>query len=141
MSYKVRVYLKSASFSEEYALEKHQGNDSPENIRYEWEDEFKITSKIEVIECLVDDPYVLAGEIAGKGAFSFAIEDMYQFVFHAKNSSTTLAFSKKCLDEYFFDHDTHTFTVYLNDNDVVENPIPGIYIVGSDFPKELKGSA
>ncbi len=60
MSFIIRVYLKNSSFSEEYAQEKHQGEDSPENIRYEWEDEFKLAGEQVVLER--NQTYLLAGE-------------------------------------------------------------------------------
>lgn len=138
MSYTIQVFLKNGSFSEEYANEKYEGKDSPENIRFEWEDEFRLTDEIDVVETVREEPFVLAGEIEGQGAFSYEIPNVVQFVFHGKDDETRLVFSEKCLDEYVFDHDKKRLTVYLNDDEVVENPVTGIYIVLSDFPKELR---
>ena len=61
MSYSIQVFLKNNSFSEEYAQEKHEGKDSPENIRYEWEDEFRLTDASDVLEIVRDQPFILAG--------------------------------------------------------------------------------
>lgn len=138
MSYQVQVFLKNNSFSEEYANEKHEGKDSPENIRFEWEDEFRLTDETDVVEILRETPYFLTVEMEGSGVFSYEIKDVIQFVFHGKEDVTTLVFSEKCVDEYVFDHDKKKLTVFLNDDEVVENPVIGIYIVLSDFPEDLR---
>jgi hypothetical protein len=138
MSYSIQVFLKNNSFSEEYALEKHEGKDSPENIRYEWEDEFRLTDSSDVLEIVRDQPFVLTGEIGDGKTFHYEIHDVIQFIFHGENGATPIVFSEKCLDEYIIDHDHQKLKVYLNDDEVVENPVPGVYIVLSAFPKELR---
>ncbi len=138
MSYSIQVFLKNNSFSEEYAREKHEGKDSPENIRYEWEDEFRLTDSSDVLEIVRDHPFVLAGEIGEGKVFHYEIQDVIQFIFHGENGATPIVFSEKCLDEYIIDHDHQKLKVYLNDDEVVENPVPGVYIVLSAFPKELR---
>ncbi|WP_294672309.1 hypothetical protein [uncultured Fluviicola sp.] len=138
MSYSIQVFLKNNSFSEEYAQEKHEGKDSPENIRYEWEDEFRLTDSSDVLEIVRDQPFVLAGEIGEGKAFHYEIQDVIQFIFHGEKGATPIVFSEKCLDEYIIDHDHQKLKVYLNDDEVVENPVPGVYIVLSAFPKELR---
>ncbi|MDR0801972.1 hypothetical protein [Fluviicola sp.] len=138
MSYTIQVFLKNNSFSEDYALEKYDGKDSPENIRYEWEDEFRLTDESDVLEIVRDQPFVLAGETGENKPFYYEIHDVMQFVFHGENSSAAVVFSEKCLDEYIIDHDNKRLKVYLNDDEVVENPIPGVYIVLSAFPRELR---
>ena len=137
MAFIIRVYLKNSSFSEEYAQEKYQGEDSPENIRYEWEDEFKLAGNSVVLER--NSTYLLAGERGESDAFSYDIKDVMTFVFVGDEGSTPVVFSEKAVDEYILDTTNKTVTVYLNDVEVIENPIPGIYIALSDFPKELRG--
>lgn len=138
MSYTIQVFLKNGSFSEEYADEKYGGKDAPENIRYEWEDEFRLTQEVSVVEIIRDQPYELQGEIGEGRTFSYIIEDVVQFVFYHQEGETRIVFSESCLDEYELNHDNKRLKVYLNDDEVVENPIPGIYIVLSAFPKELR---
>ncbi len=139
MSYIIKVYLKNASFSEEYALEKHEGNDSPENIRYEWEDDFKLGGDIENVEVTRDKTYPLSGEKGENESFTFDIENCMIFLFQSNEGITPIVFSEKCVDEYELDNEKKRLTVYLNDIEVVENPIPGIYIVLSQFPTTLRG--
>lgn len=138
MSYTIQVFLRNGSFSEEYAQEKYAGKDAPENIRHEWEDEFRLTEPVEVVEIVRDESYLLSGESGEGQPFAFEIQDVVQFLFHHVEGTTVLVFSEACLDEYKLDHDAKRLVVYLNDQEVVENPIPGIYLVLSSFPKELR---
>lgn len=138
MSYTIQVFLKSNSFDEDYANEKYDGKDAPENIRFEWEDEFRLKEEVKVVEIIRDQAYELKGELGEGRPFSYKIEDVVQFVFHHEVGETTLVFSESCVDEYELNHDRRRLIVYLNENEVVENPIPGIYIVLSAFPKELR---
>ncbi len=61
------------------------------------------------------------------------------FVFEGKDGSIPVVFSERTVDEYILDTAQKRLTVYLNDVEVIENPIPGIYIALSDFPRELRG--
>lgn len=139
MAFTIHVFLKNASFSEEYAQEHHEGNDSPENIRYEWEDEFRVKGGDMV--CTVDrnQTYLLSGEQGDGTAFSHEIPDVMIFLLKEEKITTPIVFSEKAVDEYVIDTEKSKLTVILNDDEVVENPIPGIYIRLSDFPKSLRG--
>lgn len=139
MSYTIQVYLKNNSFSEEYAQEKHDGKDSPENIRYEWEDEFRLSGPHQFKEVLRDQQYDLAGEKADGTLFSFVIPHLMRFVFESANGLVSLVFSEKAVDEYAIDTEKQKVVVILNDHEVVENPTAGVYVVLSDFPTELRG--
>lgn len=139
MSFFVSVFLKSSSFSEAYANEKHDGKDSPENIRYEWEDEFKVVGDVVLKEVLRHQEFVLAGEMGEDETFSFTISDMMQFQFEGDGEISSLVFSEKSVDEYVVDLEKNKLTVYLNDIEDVENPVSGVYIAAADFPKALKG--
>lgn len=139
MSFFVSVFLKSSSFSEAYANEKHDGKDSPENICYEWEDEFKVLGDVVLKEVLRNQEFVLAGEMGEDETFSFTISDMMQFQFEGDGEISSLVFSERSVDEYVVDLEKNKLTVYLNDIEDVENPVSGVYIAAADFPKALKG--
>lgn len=139
MSFIVHVYLKNASFSEEYASENHEGKDSPENIRHEWEDEFAIRGEISDVEVKRHEEYTLSGEQGEGTPFHVVFTDVFMFHFIAKEGITPLVFPESAVDEYTLDKEKRVLNVYLNDDEVIENPIPGIYLHGKDFPKELRG--
>ena len=139
MSYTVQVFLKSADFSQEYADLNHNGADSPENIRFEWEDEFRINGDDLIVDVVRDSSYTLAGELNDNSAFNYVIEPVIIFEFASREGITPIVFSEQILDEYVIDETNKTLTVYLNDDEVVENPVPGVYLGLSHFPKELRG--
>ncbi len=139
MSFLVYVYLKNESFSEEYAKEKYEGKDSPENIRYEWEDEFRVKGEDLTCEVTRQQSYLLAGEKGDGSMFSYEIPNVMIFLLKTGEDVTPIVFSENAVDEYIIDSEKSKLTVYLNDIEVVENPIPGIYIRLSDFPNALRG--
>lgn len=139
MSYIVQVYLKNPSFSEEYAIEKHEGKDSPENIRYEWEDEFAIRGEFSDVEIQRYSEYTLSGEQGEGTPFHVVFSDVFMFHFVSKEGITPLVFPEAAVDEYVLDKERKRLTVYLNYDETIENPIPGIYLFAKDFPKELRG--
>lgn len=138
MAYNVHVFLRNSDFSQEFADENQNGEESPENIRHEWEDEFRINGAFSHVEVLRDQTYELKGDLGDDHPFAYQISGVTLVVFHGEDGLTTLVFSEKALDEYFLDTENNHFEAYLNDDEVVENPLPGVYIVLSDFPKELR---
>jgi hypothetical protein len=138
MAYNVHVFLRSSDFSQEFADENHNGEETPENIRHEWEDEFRINGTFSNVEVLRDQVYELKGDLGDDRPFSYQIPGVTMVVFHGDEGDTILVFSEKALDEYLLDTEREEFEAYLNDDEVVENPLPGVYIVLSDFPKELR---
>lgn len=138
MAYNIKVFLRNGDFSQEFADERYDGEESPENIRHEWEDEFRITGVISHVEVLRDQVYELQGDLGNGHPFSYRIPEVTIMHFNGEEGVTQLVFSEKALDEYMLDTENHRVEVYLNDHEVVENPLPGVYIVLSDFPKELR---
>ena len=49
MNCKIHVYLLNEHFSQEHADAHYNGEESENNLKYEWEDEFAITSTVESI--------------------------------------------------------------------------------------------
>jgi hypothetical protein len=138
MAYRIHVFLKSSSFSEEYAQEHHQGKDSLENVRFEWEDEFRINGDFSSVDVQKNSAYTLEGELPDGNSFAFEIKPVIAFDFHEGKAITRLVFSTTCLDDFELDEKHQVLKVYLNDNEAIENPIPGVYLTVSDFPKALQ---
>ena len=139
MAYTVKVFLKSGDFSREFADTHHNGEETAENVRFEWEDEFRINGTISKVEVLRDQVFSLAGEHGDGTAFSHDIQSVTVFEFHSEEGATPVVVSERALDEYTLDNAKRVLEVYLNDDEVVENPVAGLYIALSDFPSELRG--
>lgn len=139
MAFDIHVLLLNSSFSEEYAQETHNGEDSAENTRHEWEDEFRLKAAIQKVNIVRDTSYVLEGEKGDSETFSFEIGNVMIFEFVTIDGIIPVVFSEAAVDHYLLDTEKNVLMMYLSDEEVIENPVPGIYISLPDFPKELRG--
>lgn len=138
MAFNIQIFLRSSDFSQQFADENNNGEETAENVRHEWEDEFRITGEFSKVEVLREQTYVLAGERPDGTAFSYEIPNVTLFAFHGEAGITPVVVSEGSLDEYVLHSDRKRLEVFLNDSEVIENPIPGIYIALPDFPIELR---
>jgi hypothetical protein len=79
MNCKIHIYLLNDLYSQELADTQHEGNQSIDNIKYEWEDELSISSDVISITELSDVDYPLAGMNENDEAFQFDIPNMHLF--------------------------------------------------------------
>jgi hypothetical protein len=139
MAYIVNVFLRSGDFSEDFANLHHEGQETAENVRHEWEDEFRINGDFTEVRVIRDDTFTLAGDKGDGTSFSYEIPDMTTFLFDSEAETSKVSVSSASLDEYVLNTEKRRLDIWLNDTEDVENPIPGIYISVPDFPKELRG--
>jgi hypothetical protein len=133
--------LVNSEFNKGLADDLYQGEESEDNIKYLWEDEFKVSEPVKEFKIRNNSIYTLAGTFSDKKAFSFEIWDM-TVVDCTTESGNTMQFavSKKLLkktERKGDEKETHVY-FYLRDSIPMENPMDGVYIVKSEFPKELK---
>lgn len=136
MNCTIHFYLLNDHFSQEHADLHHNGEESEYNLRYEWEDELKITTNVTGVITEEYATYSLQGELDGK-PFSHEIKNMRLFKFEGE-IPTVVGCSESILDSYQLSSDGDiVLKVYLKDYEPMANPIPGIYIASQEFPKEL----
>jgi len=138
-----RCLLLNDLFSQKIANEVHNGEESSDNIKYQWEDEL-VVSEIQEHTVIKSGTYILMGSHGTLGDFSFAIENMTLFTLNSKTGNITqFAFSKELVSDMQVveDEDGLLVTIELKDNEPFINPIPGIYITNRDFPNALKEHA
>lgn len=133
----VHFYLLNAHFSEEHAEAHYNGEESEFNLRYEWEDELKITSDVTGVETHDFSAFPLQGELDGK-EFRHDISDMRLFEIKGEIPAY-VGCSESILDSYSISEGTNGYKieVFLKDFEPMANPVPGIYIASQEFPKEL----
>ena len=119
MAYTIHVYLRSGDFSQEFADENHNGEETAENVRYEWEDEFRINGEFDKVEAVRDQTFPLSGEHPNEEFFSYDIPNVMVFEFHGTDGVTPLVVSEKALEEYVLDTNRRKLEIYLNDDEVV----------------------
>ncbi len=133
----------NSEFSIGLANDLYNGEESEDNIKHLWEDELKVSEPIKEFKIRNNVPYTLAGFFPDDNQFSFEIPEMTVCdCITEKGEKMQFAVSKKILKktEKIVDekkNETHMY-FYLRDTFPIENPMNGVYIVKSDFPKELK---
>lgn len=133
----------NSEFNQALADDLHEGKETEDNIRCLWEDELKVSEDVKEFKIKNNSVYTLTGYFPDNKKFSFEIQDMTicECITESDNRMQ-FAVSKKILKKTEKKEDkekneTHLY-FYLKDTLPMENPMNGIYILKSDFPKELK---
>ena len=137
---KVRVYLINDDFSQEYADQHNQGKESELNRLYEWEDELDIKQDVESVQQFEGAEIVLQGTMPNGEAFSEEVKDMRKFVLFDKQGApiAQIACSEELFDRFEEERsDLLELKLFLRDRMPLSNPIPGIDISASHYPKSL----
>jgi hypothetical protein len=140
MSCKIHIYLLNDLYSQELADAEHEGNQSIDNIKYEWEDELSISSDVTSVTELTDVVYPLAGMNENDETFQFDIPNMRLFEICSSDAPNVfVGASESIVSSAKFDKttDSYTIEIFLKDYEPMSNPTPGIYIAAKSFPKEL----
>ena len=143
MNLYLHFILVNSEFNQGLANDLYEGQESEDNIKHLWEDELLVSEPVKEFKIKNNAIYTLAGYFPDDKPFSFEIWDT-TIVDCLTESGKQMQFavSKKLLKktEKIEDektNDTHLY-FYLRDALPLENPMNGIYILRSDFPKELK---
>ncbi len=140
MKCRVHIFLLNEHFSEEHANEHHGGQESENNLRYEWEDELSITSDVLAVKFLEDTSYPLIGELPDGQKFHYEVEHMSLFEILSSDAPTIYVGASKSIVDHcssVSENEVQVISIYLKDYEPMANPIPGIYIASKEFPKEL----
>ncbi|MGQ0828735.1 MAG: hypothetical protein ACT4ON_10100 [Bacteroidota bacterium] len=138
----VHFILVNSEFNQGIANDLHAGQESEDNIKYLWEDELKVSGSITEFKIRNNAIYDLKG-YTGEVPFDFAIPDMTICdCITTDGNKMQFAVSKKLLkktEKTVNDAKTETHLYfYLKNTLPMENPMNGVYILNSDFPKALK---
>lgn len=136
----INVKLVNSQFSQAYADKDNEGEETEDNIKYLWEDEFEVQGNVTNFKVINNTTYLLNGLYPNDDEFSFEIPDMTVLECTLDNGSVTLLpFSKKAVSktEKVETKKGMTFYVHLKSIREVVNPMTGVYILKDDYPKEL----
>ena len=145
MNLHLHFILVNSEFNQGIANDLYDGQESEDNIKHLWEDEFQVSEPVKEFKIKNNAIYTLAGYFPDDKEFSFEIWDMTIVdCLTEKGTNMQFAVSKKLLKktEKVVDdkmNETHLY-FYLRDAIPMENPMNGVYIIKQDFPKELKKS-
>ena len=140
MKVTINVKLVNSKFDQAYADKDNEGDETEDNIKYLWEDEFDVQGNVTNFKVNNNGNYLLKGLYPNDDEFCFEIPDMTILECTMDNGSQTLIpFSRKAINKtekketengiYFF--------VYLKSIKDIINPMQGVYILKDDYPKEL----
>ncbi len=139
---KVTISFKevNSEFDVEYAERSHDGQESEDNIKYNWEDELEVAGDVTDFMIRNNTTYTLAGEMDGD-SFSYDIDGMTICdCTTADGTVSRFAVSRKLIKETKKatqkNGNVHFF-FFLKDKHPHVNPMPGIYISKKDFPSAL----
>lgn len=145
MNLHLHFILVNSEFNTGLADDLYEGQETEDNIKYLWEDEFKVSEPVQDFKIKNKAIYMLTGLYPDETKFSFEIPDMTLVnCVTVSGVVTQFAVSKKLLKktEKIVNekaNETHLY-FYLRDTPPMENPMNGVYIVKSDFPRELKNN-
>ena len=142
MNLHIHFILINSDFSQGLADDLNEGEESEDNIKKLWEDELQVNEPVKEFKIKNNTEYTLKGLFPDEEAFSFDIPDMTVVNCTTVNDNLQqFAVSKKLLKktDKIVDEEkgeTHLY-FYLRDAVPMKNPIEGIYIAQTDFPREL----
>lgn len=140
MKVKVTVKEVNPEFDQQLADKYHEGKESEDNIRYNWEDEFDVSADITDFRIRNNAVYMLEG-FRGEEKFSYEIPSMTIVECVAADGSITpFAASRRLIKDtkktVGKNGDIHFF-LFLKGGHPMVNPVTGVYISKGDFPFEL----
>ncbi|MES2565930.1 MAG: hypothetical protein V4565_03625 [Bacteroidota bacterium] len=140
MEVTINVKLVNSKFNQAYADKENEGDETEDNIKYLWEDEFEVQGNVTNFKVVNNTTYLLKGLYPDDDEFSFEIPDMTVLEFTLENGTVSLfPFSKKAISktEKVDAKNGFTFFVQLKSIREVVNPMTGVYILKDDYPEEL----
>ena len=136
----IHTYLLNDLYSQELADSQHNGEQTPDNKKYDWEDEMNVSSRVNDVEELKDSSYFLAGSLGDGSNFSIEVPKMRLLKITSSDvQDLYVGASESIISEVRINRNENHWKIeiFIKDLEPMANPIPGIYIASKEFPKEL----
>ena len=140
MQLNVHFYMLNEHFSQDHADAQHNGEESENNLKYEWEDELAISHSVKSLTPIRKGVYTIQGILGDDKQFAYDIPETLVFNIEGEDGSITQMACSEIHVENFEVLEIEggkRLNVYLKEEEPHTNPIPGIYIALQEFPKEL----
>lgn len=140
MKLTAHFFLLNDNFSPEYAEANHGGQETENNPKYEWEDEFEVSEGLASVEIIRDGTFQLAGHLPDGEAFNHPVYKMFLLEMTMEDGNKgCFGVSESIMDSFTLEgDDSHqTLKVYIKDYEPLSNPMAGVYIASKEFPKPL----
>ncbi|MBP6755410.1 MAG: hypothetical protein KA210_04620 [Bacteroidia bacterium] len=142
MKVTLNIKLVNSKFNQAYADKDNEGEETEDNIKYLWEDEFEVKGNVKNFRVINNTTYLLKGLYANDDEFCFEIPNMTVLECTMEDGSVTLLpFSKKAISktDKVDSKDGLYFNINLKSIYEIINPMLGVYIIKDDYPQELLG--
>ena len=142
MKVTLNIKLVNSKFNQAYADKDNEGEETEDNIKYLWEDEFDVKGNVKNFRVINNTTYLLKGLYANDDEFCFEIPNMTVLECTMEDGSVTLLpFSKKAISktDKVDSKDGLYFNINLKSIYEIINPMLGVYIIKDDYPQELLG--
>ena len=136
----IHTYLLNDLYSQELADSQNNGEQTPDNKKYDWEDEMNVSSRVNDVEELIDSSYFLAGSLGDGSNFSIEVPKMRLLKITSSDvQDLYVGASESIISEVRINRNENhlKIEIFIKDLEPMANPIPGIYIASKEFPKEL----
>ena len=136
----IHTYLLNDLYSQELADSQNNGEQTPDNKKYDWEDEMNVSSRVNDVEELKDSSYFLAGSLGDGSNFSIEVPKMRLLKITSSDvQDLYVGASESIISEVRINRNENhlKIEIFIKDLEPMANPIPGIYIASKEFPKEL----
>lgn len=141
MKVTVHFYQLNRDFSPEHAEAHHNGEESENNLKYDWEDELEVSENLQAVQLIRKGVFTLQGQYPDGTVFSEDIPNMLliemtltdgQKGYMGASESMVANVEQEGSAEHVI------FNVFLKDYEPCWNEMPGVFIASKDFPKSIK---
>jgi len=136
----IQVFKVNSDYSQEYADERYDGQESEFNRKHEWMDELVVPNGVISVTKTASEIYQLQGEKELGEVFSLEVPNMQLFCVESGNAPSFFVGASKAIvleTNLKKENDGYVLQLYLSDTEPFSNPVPGVYISARDFPKDL----
>jgi hypothetical protein len=141
---KVKLNIKSVNpkFNQKLADERHEGEETEDNIKYLWEDDFEVKGTVKDFKVKNNAVYSLKGEFADGKPFQYDFSEMTIVECYLEDGTVVqFPIAKKLIQstdkKISRDGDKLFFHVFLKGAKELVNPFDGAYFEKKDWPEEL----
>ncbi len=141
MKVTINIKLVNSKYDQAYADKDNEGDETEDNMRYLWEDEFEVKGNVTEFKVKNNTTYTLQGLHDDDEEFNYVIPDMTILECHMQDGTINqFPISKKLIistDKQQKGQDLLLFEVKLKSVKPLVNPMDGAYFLTDDYPTPL----
>ncbi|MBC7863725.1 MAG: hypothetical protein IAF38_12170 [Bacteroidia bacterium] len=139
---KINIKSVNPKFSQKLADERHEGEETEDNVKYLWEDDFDVKGNVKDFKVKNNAVYSLKGEFADGKTFEHEFSEMTIIECYLEDGSLSqFPIAKKLIQstdkKISRDGEKLFFHVFLKGAKEIVNPFDGAYFEKKDWPADL----